>query len=676
MSWSKDRENGMPSFVSDEDKPFVKLVSTEDAQAIENRRIGLKTPGWSYHKQMTRVGGTTRNITETLVAFSGAGTKLGPSGSGDIRIITRATLTPSRPNLGQEVTVIQGTYTGADTVAGVLTFNGVDVTSQIVSGKWTPLTVGTGSYVETASNEAGDSVVTNIALTVVNDGEEPVENPDIDYTVPVGSRVLLNGHSLIDAILSGSGDQRPTLTKTHPDGPALYRKWTIPGSPMSYRWERRFGLPGGQLDPEVGPFEPDNPWGPILPGRDMNHFQATVITEGGPFAQLPDPDKSDQQFFYSDDVFVDWMNLADTNDVKSFFWTIWPGITGPEWSTHRPGDDTTLPVFKSYLKAYNETAEAWCTERGVKIIPGHKLWWDLYDRAEAGTIPGITQFSDFFVDEIHVGHLGSIFNAVTVYRYLHGVLPSDASIQSMLDEGTYQITVAYVKEVVNGVVNTYVQGPGLQIDQNFEPGSDVFFNFNVPSASQGATHNAGVSTIGGMRLNGTNWLYKELPSDYECFYAVLDIEWGENTLAQTGVQMIAGLVRKELGFSDETAGVHFFGWTEVIAGGTTLNTDGQSTTCRLMADKPWGTSTRMKIELIIHPNRVNMKNVTPGTWSDSTRYEVEGYSQNYNRFVVGGSFRNDIFVPIATNFVIHKGFVLTKIPTTRERFTYQNWILK
>ena len=124
MPYSKDRENGMPGFVADSDKPFVKLVSTEDAQSLEYRRIGLKTPGWSYHKQITREGGGFRNLTETLVAFSGAGTKIGPSGSGGIAVISRPAVIPAIPQRGVEATLRPGVYTGATAIAKVLTING------------------------------------------------------------------------------------------------------------------------------------------------------------------------------------------------------------------------------------------------------------------------------------------------------------------------------------------------------------------------------------------------------------------------------------------------------------------------------------------------------------------------------------------------------------------------
>ena len=70
MSYSKSG-NSAPSFIKS-DEAF--LVSTEDAQKEENRLLGIKTPGWIRMKKYEGAD-STRVVVETMVAFSGKGTK-------------------------------------------------------------------------------------------------------------------------------------------------------------------------------------------------------------------------------------------------------------------------------------------------------------------------------------------------------------------------------------------------------------------------------------------------------------------------------------------------------------------------------------------------------------------------------------------------------------------------
>lgn len=75
MSYSKDKDEGMPKFVSEKDKEFVSLIFTDDLAKPEIREKNIKSPGWALAKTYARTGGRPpRHISETLIAFSGAGT--------------------------------------------------------------------------------------------------------------------------------------------------------------------------------------------------------------------------------------------------------------------------------------------------------------------------------------------------------------------------------------------------------------------------------------------------------------------------------------------------------------------------------------------------------------------------------------------------------------------------
>lgn len=74
MSYSKDPDS-VPSFVSEVDAPNVSLVTTTDLIDGQARADGFKTPGWNLQRTVEKSNGTTKKTTETLISFSGAGTR-------------------------------------------------------------------------------------------------------------------------------------------------------------------------------------------------------------------------------------------------------------------------------------------------------------------------------------------------------------------------------------------------------------------------------------------------------------------------------------------------------------------------------------------------------------------------------------------------------------------------
>lgn len=74
MSYTKDR-NIVPPFVSDADSPNVSLVTTTDLLDGQARSNGFTTPGWNLQRTVVKTNGNTKKTTETLIAFSGAGTR-------------------------------------------------------------------------------------------------------------------------------------------------------------------------------------------------------------------------------------------------------------------------------------------------------------------------------------------------------------------------------------------------------------------------------------------------------------------------------------------------------------------------------------------------------------------------------------------------------------------------
>ena len=267
---------------------------------------------------------------------------------------------------------------------------------------------------------------------------------------PVTSRVLMSGHSLVDAIESGDGDSRQTWRTLRPASLPIgaWRRNTIPGSNMAIRWGNRFGFNyDGQQPPEpYPPFDVNNPESPVITARDMHEFDVFLITEAGPFALPLNPDRFNALWNDSKHYLDLWYNLATTEGISPrnfFFWTIWPAFNLPKDAE----DDQTLPDYLAVCKRYNETAEEWCADKKIRIIPGHRIAAEIYTRIMDGRLPShanngrtwyrFTHLFDTAEDDlIHPTYLGSIFFAVGCYRHMFGVMPTDAQIQAMLDVPT------------------------------------------------------------------------------------------------------------------------------------------------------------------------------------------------------------------------------------------------
>lgn len=378
------------------------------------------------------------------------------------------------------------------------------------------------------SNIAGTSVWVNSAKTAVVAPADVVEPPD---ALPVTSRILFSGHSLVDAIFSASGDYRQHITTYHPDGPKNWRRNTIPGSTLEIRWDQRFGAPGEQYpDPVPGPFNPEDQYSPVLPGRDMQEFDALFIAEGGPLSVPLNVDSFNRSWASSLDYLNRWRGLA--SDMPVYFWTIWPAITAdqqgvdPTWNL-APTDRTDIAPFLAFLDRYEKTAEQWCSYNGqqlVKIVPGHRLYWELYCRYHGlesrPPLPG--NWADIWADDIHTNHLGSVFVSVMVYRWLFGEFPDASIVSARLAEAESNqgITAQDVFDVVTATL-TYVQGTGVDLQEGTFVPPTPFWDVQNTAASPGVNI-VGTFTPGEV-LGPENGLWWDLAEQPEEMYALLQV---------------------------------------------------------------------------------------------------------------------------------------------------------
>lgn len=76
--------------------------------------------------------------------------------------------------------------------------------------------------------------------------------------------------------------------------------------------------------------------------------------------------------------------------------------------------------------------------RDVKMIWVGQAFADLYDAVQAGSITGVTDFTDFFADFVHPNSIGFYFNACVVYSYIFQKSPVGLAY-SGIDNGNFGI---------------------------------------------------------------------------------------------------------------------------------------------------------------------------------------------------------------------------------------------
>lgn len=493
-------------------------------------------------------------------------------------------------------------------------------------------------------------------------------DPELPDDLTPDSRILFSGHSLVDAIFSGAGDGRQTLTTYAAAGARNWRKATIPGSTMAIRWDQRFGAPGGGYpDPMPAPYDPADPYSPVLPARDMAAFDALFITEGGPFPVPLDVDGFNRGWNRSAENFAFWRDLAAGKPV--FFWTIWPATTSqsqpaadPTWRL-APSDRRDIPPFLAFLDRYEKTAEQWCSHNGqplAKIIPGHRLYWELYcrfnDYGDRPQLPGA--WADIWAEDgqdIHANHLGSVFVSVMVYRWLFGAFPDAATVSARLAEAETNrgITAQDVFDVVSATLD-YQQGPGLDLQVGSFVPPAPFWDASGP----GTAHVIGSYTPG--QPMGGGGLWWELPEDTGDMYMLLRISHG--TANGTQVPIFSANAPQWSWWDGKMQGL-VLDVSDGGAGGRLAAMDGSG----LMAvpiGVLGGADHAEWIECYIGPKgvRIRVLNLTEDApWLGE--FSPRGTkSLPSDRIGVNVGWNNDVMAVTEGNFTIHAGLVYLSVP--------------
>ena len=493
--------------------------------------------------------------------------------------------------------------------------------------------------------------------------EEPTEFP------PITSRVLMSGHSLVDAIESGDGDTRQTWRTLRPSSLPIgaWRRNTIPGSNMQIRWGNRFGYNyDGEQPPEpYPPFDVNNPESTLISARDMHEFDVFLITEAGPFALPLNPDRYNALWNDSKRYLDLWHGLAMAEGIAPenfFFWTIWPAFNLEK----SPEDDPDLPDYLAVCKRYNRTAEEWCRDKGIRIIPGHRIAAEIYTRIMDGRLPahdddGRTwyRFSWLFDtaedDLIHPSYLGSIFFAVGCYRHMFGVMPTDAQIQAMLDAGDagHPYTLAHVKDTITATLD-YVQGEGVDLQVGTFVPPTPFLNFSQPLAAQGATI-VGAGVVANTPVGPNNGAWKPLTEAPVNQYALYEVSFTDNErLTPIGLAQApqgATWDAKFFGLVLDGEGANYN--MKVIDGGRFL---------QMIIPKPWTGDQHMVVEVNSGPLGSRIRALTdPSQWLPEWN-ERGSYWATPDRFGVNLLWDSNNMLIGGGDFTIHKGLVYFNYP--------------
>jgi PKD repeat protein len=227
---------------------------------------------------------------------------------------------------------------------------------------------------------------------------------------PLEVRQIHSGHSLTDPLFGqpwpGQYVELITFLRGQWAGDDI-GKSTIPGSPMHWRWNNSSGYPDAR--------------------HNINEFELLSITE---VANMCYEGGSDQQWYLeciqdhrtwlSTWVNHAWNNGNNGQGAATLLWTNWVNIDDSD-GPFRQMLDNLNGQWESMQDYANANRPNGATH--VYMIPGNRMMARLYDDVQAGIVPGITNFSDFFEDNIHVNSLGAYAVAMIHYACIFNESP-------------------------------------------------------------------------------------------------------------------------------------------------------------------------------------------------------------------------------------------------------------
>lgn len=258
--------------------------------------------------------------------------------------------------------------------------------------------------------------------------------------VALDARIVMSGHSLTDPIevplrhmLQEMGVRHPVLDRS-----------TIPGSPMQIRWREH-----AQADP-------------VDARAAIADYDVLVLTERvGLSNTVPYHDSPGYALQWASHA---WKEGNSGKGAATVLYASWVQIiSGPGWENPYKDPDGAL-TFRERMPiemagwediAASVNAQLDPAAPRMRIIPGPLVMQAAYDAIGAGEMPGITDMSQLFADDIHVNDLGAYMIALAHYAVIYDRDPRE--LPDRIGPHGEQELAAFMQELVWNVVAAYPQ---------------------------------------------------------------------------------------------------------------------------------------------------------------------------------------------------------------------------
>ncbi|KAA0969347.1 hypothetical protein FPY71_12380 [Aureimonas fodinaquatilis] len=260
-----------------------------------------------------------------------------------------------------------------------------------------------------------------------------------DKPVDFNLRVIQSGHSLTDPI-------PPMLEKmiaAQGGGMVQVARSTIPGSTMDWRWA--------------------HPTTPLPNAKtEIGKYDLLVLTERVSLSGTTVWHKSDEEALrWTKHA---WENGNDGKGAETMLYATWVEITsGPDYINPYKDVEGHIP-FRERMPlewARWEKIAAYVNENRpegspfVRMIPGPLLFAELYDEIEAGNVPGLTNASELFLDDIHINDLGAYFITLAHYAMIYNQDPRGLPANIRQGQKPSPEMAAKMQEIVWKVLTSY-----------------------------------------------------------------------------------------------------------------------------------------------------------------------------------------------------------------------------
>ncbi|MBK8346503.1 MAG: T9SS type A sorting domain-containing protein [Saprospiraceae bacterium] len=232
---------------------------------------------------------------------------------------------------------------------------------------------------------------------------------------PLDIKQIHSGHSLTDPLFSNWPGQYVNLIGIVNAIPswqlfdAMVGKSTSPGSSISYRWENAPGFGAPDARHHIGNWQ-------LLSITE----RVPLLYQGGSTQQWYLDGIQEQKTYLSNFVNNAWNIGNSGNGAPTLLWTTWTNIDNSDgpWRQMLDIQGAEFERMQDYANANRPVGAT-----PVYIIPGHKMMARIYDDIQLNLVPGITNISQLFSDNIHTNSLGNYAIAMIHYSCIFNESP-------------------------------------------------------------------------------------------------------------------------------------------------------------------------------------------------------------------------------------------------------------